>query len=1529
MTDFNPLSGSQTASAEGGTVIEGGLIRIGVVYDRLRQDARNAVGEFNRELQQAGAGLAAGMQQANQQLEIANKRASGLTLALQAAAISGASALVAVLSAATAAAIGYEAAFANVRKTVRGSEAELKALSDQFLVMSTRTVTSAQGLAAIAAQAGALGIATRDVAAFTKTIDTLTLATDVGAQQAVQALGMLADQLDLTGSEYGRLSSTVVALSNQMTATGSQILSTAERSATAAKMIGLTPQQLLGWSAALGSVAGVGGQEAAGTLLQRMFSGFQQFVAGGKEAESIAKRLGVSFDTLLRNGRAGTEVFDRWAASLGMSSSELMHLAEQGDSMERMAKVAGMTTEAFQAMFAAAPSDAMQKFLTGLGQLDDYAQRDILKKLNFDDAYMAEGILSLATNMETLNKALAVGPEAWRENTAATEAAAKQLDTVSGRIQMLRNVLTAQLEQIGEAFLPPLKEALTWIAEQMPAAFEAAADTWHRILEPALMPLLKSLQSIGQALAGVATEWDSWTGIVGSSTKAMSPLRAAFDGIASAVALMARYLTVVTDAINALLRLPGVTMLLQFGLAMGGMALQLKFMQAIIGMARGSGNAILAGVTGGRMGVSNVLTPEARALMGAAEALTGAAGALSGAASSQVAAAGLAPVMSKGAALTQPLSAAAMDLRSAFGIPFVDMAGRPVAGGLNYAPLTMRGYRPRDMSYYTLGSQAERQARALGGNLSDPAFRGMGVYNMGSRQFQPGGFGQIGREYPLIPIEGAPGSYALPNGRPVAYGNNPLGYAAAMRASREAELAGRSLVGQMGGRVADGLRSGLQTARGGLSALGSGVSATLSLVSKAFWPLFIADMVGNLLAQPLGSMIANATGNARFNKSGEQGWLPLIGDTLAAMLGRPAGYIGRPGEYQIGTARVKTQTLMEAGIPSELLDRLEQGGLAGLLAQREIQQWQTQFASQPWTGKGGGRATIEELAQFYGGATAMGMPENFDAFMKEALAGAEDPQAALDRLHAAFRDQVADSAAATQNTITEAINDAARQLAIEVAPYALQRLGPEATESLAKVYDWAGRRGGAGAAMFARFATQQATGSFTAFEKGGAEALTHNTEQIAENTKAYNEWVEAHRPEVAAGGSFVGQYGAQIESLAGASDEAKRDFLQRSGLLTPEEVATLTDPAALAQMWGTVWDAYLAAQEAGGFDQRREMADNVKTAVTEALAGGMDIEQIRAQLGPLWDLLFDGIGADLTDKAQRLAQAFFESLGDSLRNANTDAAKQAILDKFEGQFGALPGATTGEKWGQFVSTYIQSRMPEIMQATPEQRAGIQQDITSRFGAAAPATWEDLVRTGLPALGSQWATGNRADLTAQINTLLGDRGAGAVPWTEADINAMVNASAPGMAQIATEAGKSAVLAAAGNDISNTVADGIRSPESVERLRLAWLDALGQATTGAPVAQPEWMSNGQGLAPPAPSGPPISSYANPDAAERGLPFAPGAAIPQMPGQAPAYAATTPGAAVVNRSQTINVDNMYLLGAGDRESTARQLAFMAGAN
>jgi hypothetical protein len=108
-------------------------------------------------------------------------------------------------------------------------------------------------------------------------------------------------------------------------------------------------------------------------------------------------------------------------------------------------------------------------------------------------------------------------------------------------------------------------------------------------------------------------------------------------------------------------------------------------------------------------------------------------------------------------------------------------------------------------------------------------------------------------------------------------------------------------------RITGGLTGALAT---GARTIGSIASTGLSLVSKVFWPLFVADLVLNLAAAPIGAYIRRTTGWKRMADQWSKGWVEGLGALIETMRVGDDIFVGRQPEYRLGKdSSISTATL--------------------------------------------------------------------------------------------------------------------------------------------------------------------------------------------------------------------------------------------------------------------------------------------------------------------------------------------------------------------------------------------------------------------------------------------------------------------------------------------------------------------------------------------------------------------------------------------------------------------------------------------
>lgn len=323
-------------------------------------------------------------------------------------------ALGAGLAGAAKAAIDWEDAFAGVVKTVdlAGQRITFDDLERGLRDLATTMPNTAQELAGIAEQAGALGIAGDDILSFTKQVAILASTTNVSADEAATALGQLQNVIGLTGDEFDNFAAALVDLGNKGASTEAQILEIARRAGGAAKLFGIAKDETLGWAAA---AANLGlNEELAGTALQNVFVKLlPKFTAGAKDLQ----------------------------------------------------KVTGMTAKQLKKSFKEDAGGAIEDLIAQLGAMPKDQRLAAVQDLFGKGSGITRLVMGLADSYEkNLKPALDTSTEAWEEATAAQIEFDKRNATVRSAFARLKNGIIDAAISLGEGFAPALGNAADKLA---------------------------------------------------------------------------------------------------------------------------------------------------------------------------------------------------------------------------------------------------------------------------------------------------------------------------------------------------------------------------------------------------------------------------------------------------------------------------------------------------------------------------------------------------------------------------------------------------------------------------------------------------------------------------------------------------------------------------------------------------------------------------------------------------------------------------------------------------------------------------------------------------------------------------------------------------------------------------------------------------------------------------------------------------------------------------------------------------------
>ncbi|MGU3398698.1 phage tail tape measure protein [Brucellaceae bacterium D45D] len=265
------------------------------------------------------------------------------------------------------AAIKFEEAFADVRKVVDGTPAQLSVLKNEILEMSKVIPTSAEGIAEIVAAAGQSNIPYQELGKFTEMVAKVAVAWDVSERETSESLAKIKTQLNMNTDEIGLYADAINHLSNNTAATAPNLVDFAKRVAAQGDMFGFTATQSLAFGGAM--IAAGGETEVAATSFRNMGMALADAANAPKRTRAAFKAIGVD---ALKIGKAfnknsvGTmlDVFERinklpehqrLSAAIGIFGREaraLMPLINDSRELRRelglVASEANYTGSAFQ-----------------------------------------------------------------------------------------------------------------------------------------------------------------------------------------------------------------------------------------------------------------------------------------------------------------------------------------------------------------------------------------------------------------------------------------------------------------------------------------------------------------------------------------------------------------------------------------------------------------------------------------------------------------------------------------------------------------------------------------------------------------------------------------------------------------------------------------------------------------------------------------------------------------------------------------------------------------------------------------------------------------------------------------------------------------------------------------------------------------------------------------------------------------------------------------------------------------------------
>ena len=335
------------------------------------------------------------------------------------------------LVAVTRAAMGWESEWAGVEKTVDGTREQMAGLEAQLRAMARSMPATHQEIAAVAEAAGQLGVARENVAAFTRTMIQLGETTNLGADTGATQFAQFMNIMKTAPSDVDRLAAALVALGNNGASTEADIMALSHRLAGTANQMDISEAAVLGFANAMASV----GIEAE---------------AGGTAMSLTWKQI----DAAVREG---------------------------GDSLELIARTAGMTADQFSKAWGEDAAGATTSFVEGLAGVKAAGGdvNGVLDQLGINGIRQSDTLLRLAGAGDLLRESLELGAEAFADNTALAEEYAKRAQTTEAQVSVAWNRIKDAAITAGEATLPVVAGLAGGVGELADRFNELPAGAQH------------------------------------------------------------------------------------------------------------------------------------------------------------------------------------------------------------------------------------------------------------------------------------------------------------------------------------------------------------------------------------------------------------------------------------------------------------------------------------------------------------------------------------------------------------------------------------------------------------------------------------------------------------------------------------------------------------------------------------------------------------------------------------------------------------------------------------------------------------------------------------------------------------------------------------------------------------------------------------------------------------------------------------------------------------------------------------------
>lgn len=409
----------------------------------------------------------------------------------------------------------YESGLVGVQKTTDFTKQELASFEEQINNIAQTKPLDIKDLLRVAELGGQLDVAKDQLASFSEVFNELSITTEMDIENASLKMAQFANVITPSGevfNEWRELGNVVTMLGNNTATTEETIIEFANRLVGTGSIVGMTADEILGFSAVMGSAglrAEAGGTNLSKTLMQMEFA-----VQGvGEEMDNYdakLNQLGLSYKDVEEIMKAGGQAADDLASAFDMNAGQLEafnEVAQNGtQQLDLYAGAAGMTADEFARLWKQDPAEAFTRFIEGLQVMEESGQSvaNYLEMMGVSSERQREVILKLVSGAGDLRTTLADANKEWENGNALAEEAGKFYESTAGQIQQIKNNFEMVARELGEHLAPIVLEFSENVLDAVKGFGELDDETQKLIVKAGIF-----LAAIGPV-----------TGILGNITKA-------------------------------------------------------------------------------------------------------------------------------------------------------------------------------------------------------------------------------------------------------------------------------------------------------------------------------------------------------------------------------------------------------------------------------------------------------------------------------------------------------------------------------------------------------------------------------------------------------------------------------------------------------------------------------------------------------------------------------------------------------------------------------------------------------------------------------------------------------------------------------------------------------------------------------------------------------------------------------------------------------------------------------------------------